>query len=319
MQQFFEYSTEVELAIKHKKPVLALESTLLTHGLAWPKNLEMMKAIEEITKAYQVVPATIAILNGKIKIGLSYEELELLVQDEKVQKASRRDIPFLLSTGLNAGTTVAASIFCAHLAGIKVFATGGIGGVHRGTDLDISADLIELTRIPIAVVCSGAKAILDLPRTLEFMETFSIPIVGFGTDTLPAFYTATTPYRLPARVDDMRTLVKLLNMHWQLKMSTAMLIANPIPVQDEIPNAIIEPAIIQALRLAEEKQIIGKEMTPFLLSEVAHATQGESLKANESLIKNNVKLGSMLAAALINIEADRASRRVSHATSTENY
>jgi len=198
MQSFFEYSHEVELALKQKKPILALESTLITHGLPYPQNLEVAKSVEQIARDTGVTPATIAIMRGKIKIGLTANELDILIADKEAVKASTRDIPYVLSKGVNAGTTVAATLFCAHNAGIRVFATGGIGGVHRGDDQDISADLTELAKTPVAVVCSGVKAILDLPRTLEYLETCSIPVIGYRTAMLPAFYTSATNFKLPA-------------------------------------------------------------------------------------------------------------------------
>lgn len=301
MQQFFEYSPDVEYAIKLKKPILALESTLLTHGLPYPHNLETAQALNQIAKEHDVVPATIAVIQGKIKIGLTMEELDILTHDKFAVKANSRDISYVLSQGLNAGATVSATLFCADAAGIKVFATGGIGGVHRGDDWDISSDLIELARTPIAVISAGAKAILDLQKTLEFLETFNIPIVGYRTDTFPAFYTSATPFKLGNRIDNIPALVKLLKIHWQLGMSSSILIANPIPKEDEIPVEVIEPVIIEALKTAAEKEIRGKELTPFLLSEVVNATKGESVQANIKLIKNNVRLGAMLAHAIANI------------------
>ncbi len=298
MQSFFEYSTEVAEAIKNKQPVLALESTLITHGLPFPQNQDIAMAVEQITREQGVTPATIAIMNGKIKIGLSSEELAVLVNDQQAVKASRRDLAFVLSQRLNAGTTVAATLFCAAKAGIKVFATGGIGGVHRGDDLDISADLIELARIPMAVVCAGAKAILDLPRTLEFLETYSIPVMGYRTNRFPAFYTPTTSYTLSTQANEISELVTMLNIHWQLGMSSGVLIANPIPEHAAIPAHEIEPIILEALLQAEERDIRGKAITPFLLAEVAKTTQGKSMQANLSLIKHNVKVGAELAYAL---------------------
>ena len=298
MYQYFEYSSEIETAIKERKPIIALESTLITHGLPYPQNIETALSMEDIVRKQGVAPATIAIMQGKIKIGLSRSELETLVADKQALKASKRDIPYILAKGLNAGTTVAATLFCADYAGIKIFATGGIGGVHRGDDKDISADLIELAKTPIAVICTGAKAILDLPKTLEFLETYSIPIVGYRTTTFPAFYSSTTSYPLSVSVDDIRELVNLLKLHWQLSMPSGILIANPIPVEDEISSGVIEPVIANALKLAESRQIYGKDITPFLLNEVAHATEGKSLQANINLIKNNAKLGALLAKEL---------------------
>ncbi len=298
MTNFFDYSPEVANAIRDKKPVLALESTILTHGLPYPENVETAKVIESLVREQGVTPATIAVLAGKIKIGLNEDELELLVNDENVMKASKRDLPYLITEKKNAGTTVAATLFCADAVGIRVFATGGIGGVHRGEALDISADLIELSRTPMAVVCAGAKAILDLPRTLEYLETHSIPIVGYRTDSLPAFYSSQSPLVLPTRVDDIRAIVNLLNTHWQLGLSSSVLIANPIPRDEEIEAAILEPMIESAIQQADEMKIRGKEITPFLLDKMANATEGKSLKANIALIKNNVILAAEIAKGL---------------------
>lgn len=298
MHPYFEFSAEVQQAIDNKTPVLALESTLITHGLPYPQNLETALAVQELAREKQVTPATIAIMAGKIKIGLSDDELHVLVRDEKAYKASKRDIPYLLNKGVNAGTTVAATLFCAESVDIRVFATGGIGGVHHGDSQDISADLIELARTPVAVVCAGAKAILDLPRTLEFLETYGIPVIGYQCDSLPAFYTAQTAYPLRCRIDNVTALAKLLKMHWQLGMKTGILIANPIDHRDEIPAAVILPVIASALKSAALKKITGKDVTPFLLSEIAVVTKGKSMAANISLIKNNVRLGAELAYAL---------------------
>ncbi|MBV9575612.1 MAG: pseudouridine-5'-phosphate glycosidase [Gammaproteobacteria bacterium] len=295
MHTFFEYSPEVKQALQNQKPILALESTLITHGLAFPHNLATAMAAEKIVREQNVTPATIAIMQGKIKIGLTQEELETLVQDKNALKASKRDIPTALSKRLNAGTTVAATLFCAHHAGIKIFATGGIGGVHRGNQQDVSADLIELAQTPMAVVCAGAKAILDLARTLEFLETFSVPIIGYRTTVLPAFYTTKTAHALPITINDIATLATFLHIHWQLKMPSGVLIMNPIPTEDEIAADMIEPVIHQALMQAEKAQIQGKAITPYLLNEIAKVTEGKSLQANISLIKNNIKLGAELA------------------------
>lgn len=298
MQNFIEYSSEVRQAIENKQPILALESTIITHGLPYPHNLETAISLEKITRENNVTPATIAVLNGKIKIGLSQNELEHLSRDKNVRKVSRRDLAYAISQNISAGTTVAATLFCAAKTGIKVFATGGIGGVHRGDDFDISADLIELARNPVAVICAGAKAILDLPRTLEFLETFSVPVVGYRTPVLPAFYTDTTDYSLPASVNDVRSLVNMLQTHWQLGMSSGVLVTNPIPVEFAIRAEKIEPLIAKAIKQAIEQNICGKELTPFLLSEIASSTQGESIQANIALIENNVRLGAQVAATL---------------------
>lgn len=295
MQAFFEFSDEVALAFQNKKPVLALESTLITHGLPFPDNINTALELEKIVREHDVVPATIAVIKGKIKIGLSLSEMKELVADNKVLKASRRDLAYVISQGLSAGTTVAATMYCADVAGIKIFATGGIGGVHRGDDQDISADLIELARTPMAVICAGAKAILDLSRTLEYLETHSVPVIGYKTDTLPAFYSASSTHKLPARCDELNDLAKLLKIHWALGMNSGVLIANPIPSENEIAAEVIEPAIAEALTHAEEERIRGKDVTPFLLAKVAKVTAGKSIEANVHLIKNNVRLGAQLA------------------------
>lgn len=294
MQQFFEYSDEVRQAMEQRKPILALESTIISHGMPYPQNVETALAVEQLARDSGAIPATIAIVQGKIKIGLSERELQQFARDEQVLKASRRDLPMIISQGHSAGTTVAATLFCAAAANIKVFATGGIGGVHRGEDQDISADLIELARTPIAVICAGAKSILDLPRTLEFLETMSVPVVGYRTHVLPAFYTDATKYKLPATVDNVTMLADFLKAHWQLGMTSGVLITNPIPSEHAIPAATIEPVIESAIVKAAQQNITGKALTPFLLKEIVELTHGKSLQANIALIKNNVKLGAEL-------------------------
>ncbi|STY30989.1 AraC family transcriptional regulator [Legionella wadsworthii] len=295
MNPFFDYSPEVKDALDHKKPILALESTLISHGMPYPHNYETAKAVEDIIREYEVIPATIAVINGRIKIGLTADELRQFACNKDVLKASRRDLPFIVTNKYSAGTTVAATLFCAAKAGIQLFATGGIGGVHRGEAQDISADLIEIARTPVAVICAGAKAILDLPRTLEFLETLSIPVIGYRTQVLPAFYTDVTNYSLSNWVEDVPSLASLLNAHWQLDTSSGILITNPIPTEFNIPMEVIEPAITNALQKAEQNHISGKALTPFLLSEISHLTQGKSLHANIALIKNNARLGAELA------------------------
>lgn len=301
MQRYFDYSPEVQAALNAKKPVLALESTLITHGLPYPQNKDLALEVEDIARQMQVTPATIAILKGRIKIGLQKNELEQLINETNNIKASSRDLPYVISKNMSAGTTVAATAFCAHHAGIRVFATGGIGGVHRGDDMDISADLLELTKTPIAVVCSGAKSILDLARTLEFLETFSVPIVGYKTEYLPAFYTAKTSFKLPMTINDFEQMRHFLKVHWQMNPNMGVLIANPIPDNDDIPEHIIEPAISKALAKAAENNIKGKAITPFLLNEIRNITDNKSLTANLSLIRNNVKIGSQIVKVFLNI------------------
>ncbi|HHT0593419.1 TPA: pseudouridine-5'-phosphate glycosidase [Legionella anisa] len=298
MKQFFDYSPEVKSALENKKPVLALESTIISHGMPYPDNYETAQAVEHIVRGYDVTPATIAVIDGKIKIGLTQNELHHFAGNKEVLKASRRDLPFLAANRYSAGTTVAATLFCAAKAGIKLFATGGIGGVHRGDAQDISADLIEISRTPIAVICAGAKAILDLPRTLEFLETMSVPAIGYRTQVLPAFYTDSTQYSLSTWVEDVPTLAQIVTAHWDIGMSSGVLITNPIPAEFNIPLEVIEPVIMDAISKAEQNNISGKALTPFLLAEVAQLTQGKSLLANIALIKNNARLGAELARAV---------------------
>lgn len=298
MKPFFDYSPEVKSALEHKKPVLALESTIISHGMPYPDNYETAQAVEHIVREHNVTPATIAVIEGKIKIGLTTNELQQFACNKNVLKASRRDLPYTVAHKYCAGTTVAATLFCAAQAGIKLFATGGIGGVHRGDAQDISADLIEISRTPIAVICAGAKAILDLPRTLEFLETMSVPVIGYRTQVLPAFYTDSTQYPLSTWVDDVPDLANILRAHWDIGMSSGVLVANPIPAEFNIPLEVIEPVIMSAVQKAEQHNISGKALTPFLLAEVAQLTQGKSLRANIALIKNNARLGAELAHAL---------------------
>ena len=295
MQHLFEYSPAVKKAFAENRPVLALESTIISHGMPFPENLETAKQLEQIALDYDVTPATIAIMHGKIKIGLSEAELDSFAQDKKAIKASKRDLPYALSQNISAGTTVAATLFCAARAGIKVFATGGIGGVHRGEANDISADLIELARTPVSVVCAGAKAIFDLPRTLEFLETHSVPVIGYRTSVLPAFYTPTTSYPLSITANTISELAAMIQTHHLLGYSSGNLIVNPIPDEFGISAEIIEPVIHNAVRKASELGISGKDITPFLLKEIATVTQGQSLRANIALVKNNVELGAQLA------------------------
>lgn len=299
MQQYISFSPTVAAARAAKKPILALESTILTHGLPSSHQLEVANVLEDIAYQYVVTPATIAIVNGQIKIGLTEQELNELLSHPTLTKASKRDIPYLLANQGYAGTTVAATLFCAHLAGINVFATGGIGGVHRGDSNDISADLFELAQTPVAVVCAGAKAILDIPRTIEYLETFSVPVIGYQTDVYPAFYANKTTYAVPCRVDNVDDLARIIKIHFDLNMKSAPLIVNPIPTEFAIPATMLDPVINQAIESATMLQVTGKAITPYLLSEVAKATANHSLQANIGLIKNNVRLGAQLAKQLM--------------------
>lgn len=300
LEKWLEYSQEVIEAREAGKPVVALESTIISHGMPYPQNVETAREVEEIIRENGAVPATIAILDGKIKIGLSNEDLEYLGQSKNVEKASRRDIPFLLSTKKNGATTVAATMICAELAGIEVFVTGGIGGVHREaeTTMDISADLQELAQTNVAVVCAGAKSILDLGLTLEYLETQGVPVVGFGTDTLPAFYTRTSPFNVNFRLDSADEVAEMIKTKWELGLDGGIVVANPIPEENALDESFISEVIDQALAEAKEKQIEGKQVTPFLLGKVKELTDGKSLVANIALVKNNARVGAMIAVSL---------------------
>lgn len=300
LEKWLEYSEEVLEAKKANKPVVALESTIISHGMPYPQNVQTAKEVEEIIRKNGAVPATIAILNGKIKIGLSDEELEFLAQSKDVEKASRRDLPYLVAKKKNGATTVAATIICAELAGIEVFVTGGIGGVHREaeTTMDISADLQELAMTNVAVICAGAKSILDIGLTLEYLETYGVPVVGFETDVLPAFYTRTSPFNVNYRVDNAEEAAEMIRTKWELGLKGGVVIANPIPEKDALEEAFITNVIETALKEAKENNIAGKKVTPFLLGKVKELTEGRSLTANIALVKHNAEVGSKIAVSL---------------------
>lgn len=300
LEKWLEYSEEVLEAKKANKPVVALESTIISHGMPYPQNVQTAKEVEEIIRKNGAVPATIAIINGKIKIGLSDEELEILAQSKEVEKASRRDLPYLVANKKNGATTVAATMICAELAGIEVFVTGGIGGVHREaeTTMDISADLQELSMTNVAVICAGAKSILDIGLTLEYLETYGVPVVGFETDVLPAFYTRTSPFNVNYRVDSAEEAAELIRTKWEIGLKGGLVIANPIPEKDALEEAFITGVIQTALKEANEKNISGKKVTPFLLGRVKELTDGRSLTANIALVKHNAEVGARIAVSL---------------------
>ncbi|WP_409069615.1 pseudouridine-5'-phosphate glycosidase [Clostridium sp. FAM 1755] len=298
LEKYLEISNEVLEALKENKPVIALESTIISHGMPYPKNVETALNVEKIVRDKGVVPATIAILNGKLKVGLSKDEIEYLGKKGRdVVKTSRRDIPFILAKKLDGATTVASTMIIASLAGIKVFGTGGIGGVHRGAheSFDISADLQELANTDVAVVCAGAKSILDIGLTLEYLETQGVPVVGFGTEELPAFYTRKSGFKVDYKVDTAKELAEALKAKWDLGLKGGMVVANPIPEEYQMDYDIITKAINDAVKEAEEKGIKGKQSTPFLLSKVKDITEGKSLEANIQLVYNNVAIASDLA------------------------
>ena len=299
-EQYLDISTEVKEALANNQPVVALESTIISHGMPYPKNVETALTVEQIIRDQGAIPATIAILNGRLKVGLSHEEIEMLGKAGDVVKASRRDIPFIIAKKLNGATTVASTMILAQLAGIKVFATGGIGGVHRGaeTSFDISADLIELSQTDVAVVCAGAKSILDIGLTLEYLETHGVPVVGYQTDELPAFYTSKSGFGVDYRVDTAKEMAVALKSKWDLRLQGGVVVANPIPTEYEMDADMINRVIVQAVKEQDELGIKGKESTPFLLAKVKELTGGESLDSNIQLVYNNAQLGAQIAVEL---------------------
>lgn len=292
-----EYSSDVKQAIKNNEPIVALESTIITHGMPWPENLKTAKSVESVIREYGATPATIAIINGVIKVGLEDESLSELSKNKAVRKLSRADLAHCLVRKETGATTVAATMIIAKLAGIKIFATGGIGGVHKYAEktFDISADLQELSQTSVSVVCAGPKAILDIPKTLEVLETLGVPVITFGQTSLPAFWSSDSPFASPLSLDDPSSIAKSHEIRKRLGLSGGQLIANPIPKADQIPFETIEPIVIEAVKLANEKNIIAKDLTPFILSKINQLTKGESLLANIALIKNNAKLASKIA------------------------
>lgn len=285
-------------AIAAGKPVAALESALITHGFAPPANLEIARRMEAAVREAGALPATIAVLNGAPRIGLSGPELDALAADRTARKVSLRDLPLALAEGGNGGTTVAATMYLAHRAGIRVFATGGIGGVHRGHPEDVSADLPALGSIPIVTVCAGAKAILDLPRTLEYLETRGVPVIGYGTDELPAFYSRHSGLGVDARVETPEQVARIARARTELGLPAALLVCVPVPEEDELPSAQAEAAIEQAIAEAETAGVSGKALTPFLLARLVELTGGLARRANESLLLNNARVAARIAQAL---------------------
>jgi len=294
-----DYSQEVANAFSRNQPLVALESTIISHGMPYPDNVATATALEEAIRKQGAVPATIAIIDGRIKVGLSKEQIEFLGKSENIKKASRRDIPVILAEGSHAATTVAATMIAAALAGIRVFATGGIGGVHRGaeTSFDISADLQELARSNVAVVCAGAKAILDLQLTLEYLETLGVPVLGYGTAEMPAFYSSSSGLAVDHRVDSPEAAAAILDSKWRCGLEGGVLIANPIPEEFSMEKEKIDNAIEVALDEARRIGIFGKDLTPFLLGKIKELTGGESLSANIELVKNNASVAAKIAVA----------------------
>ena len=301
MNKYLDISPEVQKALAEGKPVVALESTIISHGMPYPKNVETAMLVEKTIRDNGAVPATIAIIGGRLKAGLSPEEIEYLGKSgRKVAKVSRRDLAAIVARGSDGATTVTTTMIIAHMAGIKVFATGGIGGVHRGaeTTMDISADLEELASTPVMVVCAGAKSILDLGLTLEYLETKGVPVIGYGTDELPAFYTRRSGFGVDSRVDTPAQLAAMFKAQQELGMKGGMLVTNPIPEQYAMDKEVIDAAIDQAVKESKEQGIHGKETTPFLLARVVELTGGDSLESNIQLVLNNAIVASKTAAEL---------------------
>ena len=298
MTDTLHFSREVADALQSERPVVALESTLITHGLPWPENVSTALAMDAAVREAGAVPAIIAILAGQMTVGVERDELDRLARTSNVRKCSRRDLAIAVARGETASTTVSGTLIIAHRAGLKIFATGGIGGVHRGAPFDVSADLPELGRMPFGVVCSGAKAILDLRLTLERLETYGVPIVGFGTDTCPGFYSCSSGLGVDARVDSPLEAARLIETSRRIDARHAVIIAVPVPKEDEIPAGIIESAIEEAIVDAEARQIQGKLLTPFLLKRVDELTSGAASRANRALLVNNARVAALIAREL---------------------
>jgi pseudouridine-5'-phosphate glycosidase len=298
--ELYRYSDAVAAAIAARQPVVALETTVITHGLPHPDGLATALALEETVRAHGAVPATIGILDGAIRVGMSGAELERLAQDRRAVKTNLSNLAAVLMTSQPGSTTVAATMAVAHASGIRVFATGGIGGVHRGADItgDVSSDLIALSRLAVAVVTAGAKAILDLPRTVEMLETLGVPVVGFGTSEFPAFYRRSSGLRVDTRVDSIAGVAAVINAHMALGLGSGVLVANPIPEEDELSRDLYEKALATALTDVETRGLSGREITPFLLDRLRVLTGGDSVRANVALLRNNARVAALVAAAL---------------------
>lgn len=305
LKKYLEINPEVKNALENNIPVVALESTIISHGMPYPQNAETALKVERIVRENGGIPATIGIINGKLKVGLSPNEIELLGKEgEKVAKVSRRDIPYIVANKLNGATTVASTMIIANMAGVKIFATGGIGGVHRGaeTTMDVSADLEELANTNVAVICAGAKSILDLGLTLEYLETHGVPVLGYKTKELPAFYTRKSGFNLDYKIDSPEEIAELLHTKWELGLNGGAVIANPIPEEYSMDSELINKVIKDAVAEAEQLGVKGKDTTPFLLDKIQKLTEGSSLKANIELVFNNTKLATQIAKELANLE-----------------
>ncbi len=301
MKDLIEYSQEVNRAKAYNLPIVALESTIISHGMPYPQNVETAKKCEEIIRSKGAVPATIAILDGKIKVGLNEEELDKLGRaGKKIKKTSRRDISYFVANQIDGATTVSATMLIAHMAGIKVFATGGIGGVHKGAEvnMDISADLDEFSQTPVTVVSAGAKSILDLEKTLEYLETKGVPVFGYKTENFPAFFTRESGLKVTHRVSSPEEIARVILTQERLNIQTGMLVANPIPEEYALDKKMMDDIISKALNEMEEKRIKGKEATPYLLAKIVELTNGKSLEANIKLVYNNCSVAAEIALAV---------------------
>lgn len=299
MKQYIDFSKEVKQAKAENKPIVALESTIISHGMPYPQNVEMATKVENIIRKNGAIPATIALIDGKIKIGLEKEELELLANSDNVAKVSRRDFTEVLATKRVGATTVASTMMCADLAAIQFFVTGGIGGVHRGVEstMDISADLEELSKTNVTVICAGAKSILDLPKTMEYLETQGVPVIGYNTDELPAFFTRESGIKLNSSSENPEDIARICKVKNDLDIEGGVVIANPVPKEDELSKSYIDSIIEEAVKEAEALGISGKDSTPFLLGKIVEKSDGKSLHTNIKLVENNAILGAKIAVA----------------------
>lgn len=304
MNHLIELHPDVKEALASNKPVIALESTIISHGMPYPQNVEMAKKVEDIVREGGAVPATIAIMDGKIKIGLDEDSLEKLGNSEGVAKVSRRDLAEIIATKRIGATTVASTMICAEMAGIKFFVTGGIGGVHRGVEetMDISADLDELGKTDVAVICAGAKSILDLDKTMEYLETKGVPVIGYQTEVLPAFFTRTSDIKLNTVSETTEDIAAIIKAKHDLELEGGVVIANPILESDELPKEYIDKIVMEAVKEAEENGIGGKDSTPFLLGKIVEKTEGKSLETNIKLVYNNAKVGTQIAVDYFNMQ-----------------
>lgn len=286
--------------MRQGQPVVALESTIIAHGMPYPQNLESAKRVEDVIRNTGAIPATIAVLEGECCVGLDEQQLEFLATDNNIMKLSRRDLAYAISQGRSGATTVAATMILAEKAGIRVFVTGGIGGVHRGVSAtwDISADLTELAQTSVAVVSAGAKAILDIPKTLEALETLGVPVIGFGVNEFPAFYTRSSDSKVDFRMDSPTEIAEFLKAKWDFGLEGGVLVANPIAGEHDLGAAVVNKAVMQAIEKADQQGVRGKELTPFLLSEIKSITKGSSLESNIELVLSNAKVGAKIAVAM---------------------